>query len=107
MKHLIPFLALLLVSCESRNRQMSIDDIRFRLEGNRCRAVLDKASYEIMSWEYTNDQWISNSEMLQAAMPESLLKCPATLEWYLLEMSSGARVLTCPSGHGSVVLMED
>lgn len=108
MRFLMLWLAvsLLLVACGEQTT-MSMEDMRLRLEGNRCRAVLDKAAYELMSWEYRNEQRVTTDELLRNALPDSLLTCPVTGERYIFDGSSTDRTLTCPSGHGSVKLMEE
>jgi hypothetical protein len=95
-------LILLLLAACGKQTELSIEDIRFRLEVNKCRAVLDKTAYEIGTWEYRNEQRINSSEMLWEALPESLLVCPVTLERYVLVVEENAGSLSCPSGHGSV-----
>jgi hypothetical protein len=87
--------------------ELTLEEIRLRLEGNRCRLVLDKAQYEIMSWEYDHEDRITSGEMLRAALPDSLVVCPVTLEPYVLELDSDSRHLVCPAGHGSIELMEE
>lgn len=106
MRSVVPLLLMLLVSCGTTTGQMSMEDMRLRIEANRCRAVLEKASYGIMTWEYGNEEVIATSEALYAALPDTLVTCPVTLERYLIETVAGSRVLTCPSGHGSVTLRE-
>lgn len=97
---------LLLVACGEQTT-MSMEDMRLRLDGNRCRAVLDKAAYELMSWEYRNEQRVTTDELVRSALPDSLLACPVSGERYIFDGSSEERSLTCPSGHGSVELMEE
>lgn len=108
MRFLMLFFAalLLLVSCGEQTT-MSIEDMRLRLDGNRCRAVLDKAAYELMRWEYNNEQRATTDDLLRSALPDSLLVCPVAGERYIFDGSSEERTLTCPSGHGSVKLMEE
>lgn len=98
--------SMLMVSCGAQT-DMSLEDMRLRLDGNRCRAVQDKAAYELMSWEYNNEQRVTTDELLRTALPDSLLVCPVTGERYIFEVSSDERSLTCPSGHGSMELMEE
>jgi len=97
---------LLSVSCGER-ATMSLEDMRLRLDANRCMAVLDKAAYELMSWEYNNEQRVTTEELLGVALPDSLLACPVSGERYIFDGSSEKRTLTCPSGHGSMELMEE
>ncbi|GEM_PF-1437130 len=108
MRFLMLFFAalLLLVACGEQTT-MSMEDMRLRLDGNRCRAVMEKAAYELMSWEYNNEQRVTTDEMLRSALPDSLLVCPVSAERYIFNGSSEDRTLTCPSGHGSVELMEE
>jgi hypothetical protein len=108
MRFIMLFLAalLLVVSC-GKQTTMSLEDMRLRLDGNRCRAVQDKAAYELMSWEYRNELRVTTDELLRSALPDSLLLCPVTAERYIFDGSSEKRSLTCPSGHGSIELMEE
>lgn len=102
------FLAALLtvVSCGEQT-SMSLEEMRLRLDANRCMAVQDKAAYELMSWEYSNEQRVTTDELLRTALPDSLLVCPVTGERYIFEVSGEERHLECPSGHGSTELMEE
>ncbi len=98
----------LTASCGTKTTsELTLEEIRLRLEGNRCRLVLDKAQYEIMSWEYDHEERITSGEALRAALPESLVVCPVTLESYVLDVDSDSRQLVCPAGHGSIELMEE
>ncbi|MFO7627768.1 MAG: hypothetical protein R6V62_10945 [Candidatus Fermentibacteraceae bacterium] len=108
MRILMLFFAalMLVVSCGTQTT-MSLEDMRLRLDGNRCRAVQDKALYELMSWEYRNELRVTTDELLRSALPDSLLVCPVTAERYIFDGLSEERTLTCPSGHGSVELMEE
>lgn len=98
---------LLLAACGEQTELTTIDDFRARLDANRCRAVLDKASYDLMSWEYDNDQRVVTDELLRTALPDSLLVCPVSAERYVLEIDDDERTLSCPAGHGSILLMEE
>ncbi len=105
---LLFFILALTVSCGTgTSSELKLEEIRLRLEVNQCRLVLENARYRVMSWEYDHGERIVTGDELRAALPESLVVCPVTLEPYILETGPDARYLTCPVGHESVELMEE
>lgn len=103
MKPVLTVLLLLLICC-GRETTLSIEEMRFRVESNRCRAVLENTYLEVSSWEFQNDETIVTDEVLREAVADSLLICPVTLDRYILTVDGTRRTLTCPAGHGSISL---
>lgn len=102
MKALITVLCSLILfsSCGSTSGSdgMNIDQIRARLDKNACRIRREELVYRIDELEFINDT--TYSVLPAELLPDSLLACPVTGEFFSMAADGGDRLIQCPSGHG-------
>lgn len=95
-KILLLVCSLLLVSCGATTS--SIDEIRERLETNKCRLNREELIFQIRDQEYLQDTIYT--EIPAILLQDSLLVCPSTGVHYTLVRDGDDRSIECPSGHG-------
>ncbi len=77
---------------------MNIDQIRARLDNNACRIIREELVYRIDELEFINDT--TYSVLPVELLPDSILACPVTGEFFSMAVDGRNRLIQCPSGHG-------
>ncbi len=95
-KILLIALSLVLLSCGTTTS--SIDEIRERLEVNKCRLNREEVIFQMRDHEYLQDT--TYTEIPGFLLEDSLYTCPSSGEFYSLVMDGDDRSIECPSGHG-------
>ncbi len=89
-------LSLLLTSCGTSTS--SIDEIRERLEVNKCRMNREELIFQIKDQEYLQDT--TYTEIPGFLLEDSIFTCPSNGLYYTLVWDGDDRSIECPSGHG-------
>jgi len=109
MKYLISLaLTLLLFSaCMQTTAQVidleEMDRIKIELGIKACQTRMDSLSFEIDGLLY-HAVIGEDSRPLHELLPDSLPVCPVSGLEYIIDESSSSITVSCPSGHGSVIL---
>ena len=76
----------------------SIDDIKARLNKNKCRINREELVFQMGELEYLQDTTFY--EIPQLLLDDSLLVCPSNEEFYFMVVDGNDRSIGCPFLHG-------
>lgn len=107
---LIAAVLLFIFSCSTDSARLmdqdQMDEIRSELGLSGCEIRMDSLGFEIEGILYHASLTPEGYTSIEELLPDSLPGCPLSNQPYIINESDSDIVITCPFGHGSVLVLK-